>query len=356
MTQPAAYDPSTSFDSFNPSSFPNFGRKLDVELENVATTTDEIRTNLALIQRDDGDLANESVGRDQLKDEVAMGVNTPATWATATEYSPRDSVIQEGVWYWCTETHTSGTFATDLAAGKWEEIFDLLQGLSDELAAVTAIAALVPSADKLAYYTGAATAALTDFTAFARTLLDDASAAAALTTLGALGQGTTEIPLPASCWRSRTTNGAGYDNTETGTNDIAVEGWLFDASTEEGIQTSVRLPKSVDESATISFVVCWTAASGTGTFTPKFSIVAVGDNEAHDTAFGTAQSVTDTLQNTGRNHITDATGGVTPGNTWAQGDMLFIQLVRDVANDTLNADAKVTHVSMFITTNAVTDA
>jgi hypothetical protein len=44
---------------------------------------------------------------------------TPAAWVTATVYAIGALVLQAGTKYYCTAAHTSGTFATDLAAGRW---------------------------------------------------------------------------------------------------------------------------------------------------------------------------------------------------------------------------------------------
>lgn len=40
-------------------------------------------------------------------------------WATATSYAIKDIVEESGNWYVCLDPHTSGTFSSDLAAGKW---------------------------------------------------------------------------------------------------------------------------------------------------------------------------------------------------------------------------------------------
>jgi hypothetical protein len=63
---------------------------------------------------------------------------------------------------------------------------------------LTALAALVTAADRLLYATGADTFALTAFTAFARTILDDPDAGTALNTLGVASAVSTWLSSPTS--------------------------------------------------------------------------------------------------------------------------------------------------------------
>lgn len=128
MSQPPAYSRAFSFTNFqaqNPSlSLP--GSQVDLELNNAKATLDATLANLKLIQRDDGMLANASVGLDQLSAQVVVGFNAPTVWATGVAYAANSSTVFNGSgFYNCLIAHTSGVFATDLAAGKWKLIVNL---------------------------------------------------------------------------------------------------------------------------------------------------------------------------------------------------------------------------------------
>lgn len=86
MAQPTRYEPSYDFSDFqqdNPTE-PLPADKIDTELENIAETTDEICDNLALIQRDDGALANQIVTRESLDPDVLGGIGPDAVTAAET--------------------------------------------------------------------------------------------------------------------------------------------------------------------------------------------------------------------------------------------------------------------------------
>ena len=72
----------------------------------------------------------------------------------------------------------------------WDKV-DVLGSVSAK-----AIAAVTPAADRLPYFTSGTAAAVTALTSFARTILDDADAATARTTLGAAGLGANTFTQP----------------------------------------------------------------------------------------------------------------------------------------------------------------
>jgi hypothetical protein len=68
--------------------------------------------------------------------QASLRVHFVGDWATSTAYNQYEVVKEAGTSYICLIAHTSGVFATDLAAGKWEEYPTLsVTGVSDSASA-----------------------------------------------------------------------------------------------------------------------------------------------------------------------------------------------------------------------------
>jgi len=126
MAQPTAYNRQFDFNAFqtsNPTT-PLPSTQVSAELNALETTVDGICTNIALIQRDDGQVKNDSIGLDQMKAEVSFALNSVGNWATSQAYTLNVGVWQNSILYRCIVAHTSGTFSTDLSNSKWALLLD----------------------------------------------------------------------------------------------------------------------------------------------------------------------------------------------------------------------------------------
>jgi hypothetical protein len=149
----------------------------------------------------------------------------------------------------------------------------------------------------------------------------------------------------------RTTNGAATGTTQSTTNNIMMDTFDFDSTTEEGVGFWWTPPSTWD-AGTITFKAHWTASAGTGTAKWDFAARGYADDDAIDQALGTEQGSTDTLLATGDMHISPTTSALTVGGTPAANRPVYIQVARDVATDTLNADAKLIGVTIEYTESA----
>ena len=80
------------------------------------------------------------------------------------------------------------------------------------------------------------------------------------------------------------------------------------------------------------------------------SIMSIDD--AMDTAFGTAQNVTDTWIADNDLHVTSYSSAITIAGSPVAGELVKLQLSRDTASDTLGVDAEVVSVLIEYSTNA----
>jgi len=103
----------------------------------------------------------------------------------------------------------------------------------------------------------------------------------------------------------------------------------------------------------------WSHAATTTNFTVIWGIqgLALSNDDAADTAFGTAVTVTDVGGTTNDIYRSDESGAITIGGTPAASDVVVFQVYRDAdaGGDTMAIDARLHGVMLFFTTNANTD-
>ena len=170
--------------------------------------------------------------------------------------------------------------------------------------------------------------------------------------------GKESIWVPASAMYPNTTNGcAPLAQTEL-SNGPELKSLDFDKDSDEFAQFAVAFPKSWNE-GTVTFQAFFTAAStNTGTTKLVLNAVALADNGDLNTAFGTAVGPAAKAMSGTSNDlaVTAESGAVTIAGSPSTDEYVFFQIMRDVSEDTLTADAKLLGVKLFFTTDAANDA
>lgn len=190
-------------------------------------------------------------------------------------------------------------------------------------------------------------------------LTHDVSAAALKKVLlKLLGAGRQGEFIDAAALKPRVSNGcAALATVETTTNKVALETLDFDATSIEYCQWR-RFFTTQLGTTQITFVPIWKHASTSTNFGVTWKLRAQGlsNDDAADTAFGTAVASTDTGGTTNDIYVGPESAAITIANL-AAGDHVFFELFRDPTDgsDTMAIDAGLLGVVIYYTTIQNTD-
>ena len=168
------------------------------------------------------------------------------------------------------------------------------------------------------------------------------------------------IWVPASAMYPSLTAGAPDAETIEITADAnrpVIKAIAFDQSADEYAQFSIAFPKSWNE-GTVTFQPFFTAnTTNTGTALFMLKGITVSDNDPISVDFGTAQGTAKAHSGTAYDLDVGAeSSAITIAGSPAVGDETFFAIFRDVSGDTLTADALLTGIKIFYTTDAANDA
>lgn len=155
-----------------------------------------------------------------------------------------------------------------------------------------------------------------------------------------------------------TTSGCkGATQTETTTYKVNYKYLAFDKDAIEYAHFDFPSPKGYNAS-TMTFIVDWTHPAAT-TFDVIWTLelLALDNDDALDTAYGTGVDVTDTGGTTGDLYQSVESGAVTPSGTPAKLDRIMGRISRKATDgaDTLDVDAHLIGISVLMTIDAGTD-
>jgi len=175
-----------------------------------------------------------------------------------------------------------------------------------------------------------------------------------------LTQGVHTIGVASGGITPTTTAGcAALAKAETTTNKINYKYLAFDASSEEKAFFWFPTPKSYNAS-TFTMRATWTHPATATNFGVvwEFEILALANDDAMDTAVGTAVTVADTGGTTEDFYLSPESGAITPSNTAAKQDWMYCQISRKVldASDNMGVDAHLIGVEVYYTIDAGNDA
>jgi len=169
------------------------------------------------------------------------------------------------------------------------------------------------------------------------------------------------LMIVASSLKGTTTNPAGDtdglpESAESSTNKVNYDYMAFDTSTEQNAFVEFPFPKAWDE-GTITFRAYWTNTGGASSETVVWGVkgVALSNDAAIDTAWGTEVTVSDTWIAQNDLHITSDSAAITIGNSPAEGDLVMLNIARKTGSDDMAGDARLIAVAFEFTRSSYTE-